>query len=155
MVAYQLSLGAGVLLAAAAVVESPSVLLFSMPSLLILLYLSVVSALAFTIWYLLIKHNHLTKIAVYRFLIPVCGTFLSAAILPSEHLEWQALVALILVCCGMVLTADGGHAGFYGSLLRRWSGAGRFPHLRRTMVRGKTNMQKALLPIDSKFPDRR
>lgn len=155
MVAYQLTLGAGALLAAAAVVESPSVLAFSLPSVLILLYLSAVSALAFTIWYVLVKHNHLTKMAVYRFLIPVCGTFLSAAILPAERLGWQALVSLILVSGGMALTAEGRPPDFYSAVSRQWSVVGRFFHLRRAAVPGEANMEEALLPIDSKFSHKR
>lgn len=114
MVGYQLTLGAIVLLMIAAAMEPPSVLHFSPPTLMIMIYLSFVSAAAFSLWYVLVKYNDLTRMAVYRFLIPVCGTFLSAVIMETETLDWSALMALSLVCCGMVMTAGGGK--------RRWKG---------------------------------
>jgi len=105
MVAYQLSMGGIVLLTVALTLEPPSVLHFSNASLLLLLYLSFISASAFSLWYILVKYNQLTKMAVYRFLIPVCGTFLSAAILESESLTLLALASLGLVSTGMILTS--------------------------------------------------
>jgi len=102
--AYQLTLGAAVLLFITRATGSPAVLHFSPASLLVFLYLSFLSAAAFSLWYVLVKYNQLTSMAVYRFLIPVSGTFLSAAILPGESLNWVALVSLALVSLGMVLT---------------------------------------------------
>ena len=105
MSAYQLVLGSVVLFLLATVFESPSVLVFSTPSLVLLAYLSFLSAAAFSLWYLLIRHSRLSSMAVYRFLIPVCAVLLSVALLESEHLSWAAVAALIMVCLGMVLTA--------------------------------------------------
>ena len=105
MSAYQLTLGSIILWLIALAVEDPAVIHFTGPSLLLLCYLSFLSAAAFTLWYALVKYNQLTSIAVYRFLIPVCGTFLSAAILKEEQLDWLALVSLALVSIGMVLTS--------------------------------------------------
>jgi len=105
MVAYQLTLGSVVLLIVALGMESPSVLCFSKSTVWLLMFLSFVSAAAFPVWYVLVKYNQLTKMAVYRFLIPVCGTFLSAAILDTESLSGLALVSLALVSAGMVLTS--------------------------------------------------
>ena len=105
MSAYQLVTGAMALFLLAMFFESPSVLVFSGPSLVLLLYLSFLSAAAFSMWYLLIQYNRLSSIAVYRFLIPVCAALLSVALLEGETLHWPALIALVLVCLGMVLTA--------------------------------------------------
>ena len=85
--------------------ESPAVLVFNGPSLVLLLYLSFLSAAAFSLWYLLIQYNRLSSMAVYRFLIPVCAALLSVALIDGEQLHWPALLALVLVCFGMVLTA--------------------------------------------------
>ena len=101
---YQLTLGSVFLLLLAAGLESPQVLQFSSSAVLLLLYLSFVSAMAFTLWYLLIQHHHLTEMAIYRFLIPVSGAILSALILPMEGFTWNVLGALGLVSAGMVLT---------------------------------------------------
>jgi len=102
--AYQLTLGSVVLLLITRATGSPTALHFSSASLLVFFYLSFLSAAAFSLWYVLVKYNQLTSMAVYRFLIPVSGTFLSAAILPGESLNWVALVSLALVSLGMVLT---------------------------------------------------
>jgi len=104
MCAYQLVTGAVALFLFALFFESPAVLVFSGPSLVLLLYLSFLSAAAFSLWYLLIQANRLSSMAVYRFLIPVCAVLLSVALIDTERLHWQAMVALILVCLGMVLT---------------------------------------------------
>lgn len=105
MAAYQLTLGATVLFVIAMAVEPPDIIRFSPASLILLIYLSLVSASAFSLWYALVKYNRLTRMAVYRFLIPVCGTFLSAALLKGESLGWLTLVSLALVSAGMVLTS--------------------------------------------------
>jgi drug/metabolite transporter (DMT)-like permease len=103
--AYQLTLGASFLLIIARTLDPPGVLHFTTASFLLLLYLSFLSAAAFSLWYVLIKYNQLSSIAVYRFLIPVSGTFLAAAILKEEHLTWVALLSLALVSLGMILTS--------------------------------------------------
>jgi drug/metabolite transporter (DMT)-like permease len=105
MSAYQLTLGSLILLLIALAVEDPAVIRFSGSTLLLLGYLSFLSAFAFSLWYVLVKYNQLTSMAMYRFLIPVCGTFLSAAILEGETLDWLAIVSLALVSIGMLLTS--------------------------------------------------
>ncbi|MFH2046377.1 MAG: DMT family transporter [Pseudomonadota bacterium] len=103
--AYQLTFGGIVLFAVASLFEKPSVIEFSAELVFLLLYLSVATATAFSLWYMLIKHNKLTSIAVYRFLIPVCGAFLSVAILDSESFTWLSLLSLIFVSYGMIVTS--------------------------------------------------
>lgn len=104
MSAWNLVLGSVMLFVLALFFESPEILVFSKKAVWLLLYLSFLSAAAFSIWYILIKYNRLTRMAVYRFLIPICGAFLSAALIPGEALHWLNLVSLALVCMGMVLT---------------------------------------------------
>ncbi len=105
MSAWQLCMGAVMLFFLALGFESPAVLVFSKKAAWLLLYLSFLSAAAFSIWYVLVKYNRLTSMAVYRFLIPVCGAFLSAMLIQNEHLHWLNLASLVLVCAGMILTA--------------------------------------------------
>lgn len=102
--AYQLLFGSVLLFFIALIIETPGVITFTRSSFLLILYLSFVSAAAFSLWYVLIKYNKLTSIAVYRFLIPVCGTFLSAAFLLEETLSVYSLTALAMVSVGMILT---------------------------------------------------
>jgi drug/metabolite transporter (DMT)-like permease len=105
MSAYQLVTGSVALFIFALFFESPTVLVFTGQSLALLLYLSFLSAAAFSLWYLLIQYNRLSSMAVYRFLIPVCAALLSVALIDTERLHWPALAALVLVCLGMLLTA--------------------------------------------------
>lgn len=69
----------------------------------LLLYLAALSAVAFTVWSLLLKHNPVGQVSVYAFLVPVFGAVLSALFLNETILEWKNLVALILVCGGIWL----------------------------------------------------
>ena len=70
---------------------------------LILLYLALLSAIAFAFWTVLLKYNEIGRITVYSFLIPVFGVSLSAAFLGETVLEVKNLVALLLVCTGIFL----------------------------------------------------
>jgi len=103
--AYQLTFGGVVLFLIAGLFEPPSIIDFSPGLLFILVYLSAATAAAFSLWYLLIKYNKLTSIAIYRFLIPVCGAFLSAVFLDSESFTWLSLLSLALVSYGMISTS--------------------------------------------------
>jgi drug/metabolite transporter (DMT)-like permease len=105
MSAYQLVTGAVGLFLFALFFERPAVLVFTGPSLMLLFYLSFLSATAFSLWYLLIQYNRLSSMAVYRFLIPVCAALLSVALIDGERLHWPALGALVLVCLRMIITA--------------------------------------------------
>jgi drug/metabolite transporter (DMT)-like permease len=105
MSAYQLVIGAVGLFCLALFFGSPTTLVFSVPALVLLLYLSAVSAAAFSLWYLLVQYNRLSKMAMYRFLIPICAALLSVGLIENEHLRWPTLMALILVSVGLLLTS--------------------------------------------------
>lgn len=68
---------------------------------LLLLYMSFISAAAFTLWTILLKHNPMGRITVYNFLIPVFGSILSALFLGEEMWNVYTLSALPLVCVGI------------------------------------------------------
>lgn len=69
----------------------------------IFLYLAALSSVAFTLWTALLQKHPAGKVAVYNFLTPVFGVLLSALLL-SEHLPgWITVLALALVCVGIVL----------------------------------------------------
>lgn len=46
-----------------------------------LMWLSFVSAAAYSLWAVLLKHNPVSRVAVFGFLNPVCGVLLSALLL--------------------------------------------------------------------------
>lgn len=68
---------------------------------LLLLYMSFISAAAFTLWTILLKYNPMGRITVYNFLIPVFGSILSALFLGEEMWNVYTLSALPLVCVGI------------------------------------------------------
>lgn len=68
----------------------------------LLLYGSFLSATAFSLWYALLKYNRAGEIALYKFIIPVSGSFLSVILIPGESFTIYMLAALILVALGIV-----------------------------------------------------
>lgn len=69
-----------------------------------LLYLAFLSAAAFTLWNMLLKYRPLSSIAVYNFMIPVTGTLLSSLLLGEDIWRLKYLLALALVCAGIIIT---------------------------------------------------
>lgn len=70
---------------------------------LLLLYMAVLSTVAFCLWTTLLKYNPVGKVAVYGFSIPVFGVALSALFLGENIAGWNNLAALILVAAGIVI----------------------------------------------------
>ena len=74
-----------------------------MRSVLLLLYMALLSTVAFSIWALLLNYNPVGKVAVFGFTIPVFGVALSAVFLGEDIWKIQNLAALILVSAGIIL----------------------------------------------------
>lgn len=70
-----------------------------------LCYLALVSALAYSLWGILLKYNPVSRVAVFGFMNPVFGVLLSALLLgeTGQASGIQSLLALILVCIGIYL----------------------------------------------------
>ena len=66
-------------------------------------YLATLSALAFSLWTLLLKHNDVGKVAVYNFMVPIFGTAFSGLVLKENIFTAQNLIALVLVSAGVVI----------------------------------------------------
>ncbi len=78
---------------------------FTAEGMLMLLYLAFVSAVAFAVWGILLKYNPVSKVAVFGFMIPVCGMLLSALLLgeAAQAFRLQSIIALLLVCIGIII----------------------------------------------------
>ena len=100
MTGYQLAFG-GVVLWALGHFSGGQAGSFDWRSTALLLYLATLSAVAFSVWSVLLKFNRVSRVAVYNFLIPVFGAALSALFLGETLLEWKYLAALALVCLGI------------------------------------------------------
>ncbi len=71
--------------------------------LLLLLYMALLSSVAFSLWAALLRHNKVSSITVFYFLIPLFGTLLSVLILKESVMKVQYLVALPAVAIGIYL----------------------------------------------------
>lgn len=102
MTGWQLAIG-GLALLVGGYVAGGTLGTMTATSTALLLYLALLSAVAFTVWSLLLKYNPVGKISVFAFLVPVFGSALSAVFLHETILEWKNLAALLLVCGGIWL----------------------------------------------------
>lgn len=75
-----------------------------------LVWLAFISAMAFTLWIGLLKNYSVGSVCVCSFLTPVFGFIATAALLPSENVfALRNVVALVLICLGVVVVNLGGH----------------------------------------------
>lgn len=103
LTAYQMVSGALFLLVLGTVLGGTPVLSFTGAAGWLLIYLALVSALAFGLWYTVLKYNRIGEVSLYRFLIPVSGSLLSVLALPEETLSLKLVGALVLVSLGIII----------------------------------------------------
>lgn len=74
---------------------------------MMLFYLALLSAVAYSLWGILLKYNPVSKVAVFGFMNPVFGVLLSAILLKEyENINTMSSVSLILVCIGIYIVND-------------------------------------------------
>ncbi len=68
-------------------------------------YLSLLSAVAYSLWGVLLKNNPVSKVSIYSFMIPVFGTLLSMLMLEetSRVSPINLVITLVLICTGIFL----------------------------------------------------
>ena len=71
----------------------------------IIFYLAMVSAVAYTLWSVLLAWNDVSKVAIFGFVNPLCSVILSALILGEVRQAFNigSLVSLLLVCTGIYI----------------------------------------------------
>ena len=71
----------------------------------VLLYLSALSAIAYALWGVLLKHNPISKVSIYSFMIPVFGVLLSNLMLTEQSnvSPLNLVVTLLLVSTGIIM----------------------------------------------------
>lgn len=73
-----------------------------------LIYMAFISAVAYSLWGILLKYNPISRVAVFGFMNPVFGVILSALLLKeSDSLGIMSAVALLLVCVGIYVVNRG------------------------------------------------
>lgn len=70
---------------------------------MLLLYLAMVSAVAYSVWGILLKYNPVSRVAVFGFMNPVFGVILSAIFLHEgqQAAGLTSMISLVLVCIGI------------------------------------------------------
>jgi drug/metabolite transporter (DMT)-like permease len=67
-----------------------------------LLWLSFVSAMAFSIWFYLLSRVKVSKLNIWKFLIPLVGSILSWIFLPNEQPDLFTLTGMGLIVLGII-----------------------------------------------------
>ena len=80
-----------------------SALHFTPKGTLILLYLALLSSIAFCLWYYILQFRKIGEISLYKFVVPISGTILTALFIPAEHLLPIHIIALLLVALGIII----------------------------------------------------
>ncbi|MGG0184895.1 DMT family transporter [Bacillus rhizoplanae] len=102
MTAYQMIIGSLGLLFIGILQVGFAPFTFHMQTLLMLLYLSFLSAAGFCIWNTVMKYNKVGKVSMYMFFIPVFGVILSSLIL-GEAIHSFVLFGLACVATGIIV----------------------------------------------------
>lgn len=70
----------------------------------ILVYLAFVSAVAYSLWGVLLKNNPVSRVAVFGFMNPMIGFILSAIMLDEgSAIRIESILAILLVCIGIII----------------------------------------------------
>ncbi|WP_047983602.1 DMT family transporter [Ornithinibacillus californiensis] len=67
------------------------------------IYSALLSAIAFALWYSLLKFNKASEMSMYKFIVPVSGAVMSAMFIPGEALNRFILAAIVLVAIGIII----------------------------------------------------
>lgn len=70
-------------------------LTFTPSSVILLLYLALLSSVAFCLWYYILQFRKVGELAMYKFVVPVSGTLLTALFIPSEKILPIHIAALL------------------------------------------------------------
>ena len=93
----------GIVMSLMGIISGGEVNIDSSPELSMLFYLAFISAVAYSLWAILLKYNPVSKVAVYGFMNPVIGVILSALLLNEgqQAFGFKGIISLFLVCIGI------------------------------------------------------
>ena len=101
---YQFLFG-GVVMSIAGILFGGRIKITNTEQLLMLLYLALISAVAYSLWTVLLKYNTVSKVSVFGFMNPVWGVVLSTVLLNEgkDIFSASSVVSLALVCVGIIV----------------------------------------------------
>ena len=100
---WQFTLGGLLMIAAGFIAGGQIALPTGWQPYLLLVYMGLISAVAYSVWGLLLQHNPISRVSIYTFLTPLFGVLLSAVFLGEweQAASLKTLAALALVCGGI------------------------------------------------------
>lgn len=99
---WQLTIGSILMLIVGFPQLKPDAIVFTPFGWGLLFYSAILSAVAFALWYSILKYHKAGIISIYKFITPVSGTILSAIFIPGEYLNGYIFAALSLVAVGII-----------------------------------------------------
>lgn len=101
---YQFVLG-GIVMIITGILMGGVVSFTSVSAVVVLIYLALLSAVAYSVWGVLLKHNPVSKVTIFSFMIPVFGVLLSTLMLTEQSMvsPVNLLITLVLVCSGIII----------------------------------------------------
>ncbi|MGN0169288.1 MAG: DMT family transporter [Lachnospiraceae bacterium] len=100
---YQFMMG-GVIMVGIGLLMGGKLTTTSGPAIGVLVYLAMVSAVAYSLWGILLKYNPVSRVSIFGFMNPVFGVILSAILLrEGDTLGVTCLISLMLVSLGIYI----------------------------------------------------
>lgn len=101
---YQFFVG-GLAMTIAGFAAGGRILGFTVTSTMLLLYMAMISAVAYTVWGILLKYNPVAKVSIFGFTNPIFGVVLSAIFLGEKNQAFgvRGIIALVLVSFGIFI----------------------------------------------------
>lgn len=101
---YQFIVG-GLVMIAVGLALGGSISVTNVKALSVLVYLAFLSAIAYSLWGILLKYNAVSKVTVYSFMTPVFGVLLSNLMLSEQSnvAPINLALTLLLICTGIIM----------------------------------------------------
>lgn len=100
---YQFMVG-GILLILGGLAFGGGIRKISAEAVIMLIYLALISTIAYTLWTVLLKYNDVSKVSIYGFMNPIFGVLFSVIILgETQAISIKYLAALVTVSVGIAL----------------------------------------------------
>lgn len=101
---YQFFMG-GIVMIVVGLILGGKVIVDSTKAFTVLTYLSFLSAVAYSLWGVLLKYNPVSKVTIYNFTTPVFGVILSAVMLTENSMvtPLNLIITLALICTGIIM----------------------------------------------------
>ncbi len=107
MTCYQMLLGSTVMIVISSIALGGNAVPMTLEITPLFMHLALISSVGFGLWFVLLNHNPISKVSIYKFQVPIWGTILSAIFIPGESLSSAIVLGLICVSAGIFLVNSG------------------------------------------------